>query len=85
MYDNSVAGGGTPMTIDLKRETINGEDVTKQRIGAKIAFSGNDSVNCASGRCYGSAARPDAARSRRDQRGILRHRHGARAPCGPAP
>ena len=30
MYDNSVAGGGTPMTIDLKRETINGEDVTKQ-------------------------------------------------------
>jgi Putative Flp pilus-assembly TadE/G-like len=58
IYDNGTAGGGTPMVIDFKRETINGKDVTKQRIGARIAFSGNDSINCADPgvECYGSAA-----------------------------
>jgi hypothetical protein len=58
IYDNGTAGGGTPMVIDFKRETINGKDVTKQRIGARIAFSGGDSINCADPgvECYGSAA-----------------------------
>ena len=73
MYDNSVAGGGTPMTIDLKRETINGEDVTKQRIGAKIAFSGNDSVNCA------DPVDATAARQRRHTDPRLRHAGRRRA------
>jgi hypothetical protein len=58
IYDNGTAGGATPMVIDLKRETINGQDVTKRRIGVKVAFSGNDSIDCAEPgvECYGSAA-----------------------------
>jgi Putative Flp pilus-assembly TadE/G-like len=58
MYDNSTAGGGTPIVVDFKRETIDGQDVTKQRVGAVIAFSGNDSIDCAAPgvECYGSAA-----------------------------
>ena len=58
IYDNGTAGGGTPIPIDFKRETLNGKDVAKERIGVKIAFSGNDSINCGDPgvECYGSAA-----------------------------
>jgi hypothetical protein len=58
IYDNGTAGGGTPMVVDFKRETINGKDVTKEHVGAVIAFSGNDSIDCAAPgvECYGSAA-----------------------------
>jgi hypothetical protein len=58
IYDNGVAGGGTPIPIDFRRETINGNDVTKQRLGVKVAFSATDSVNCADAgvECYGSSS-----------------------------
>jgi hypothetical protein len=58
MYDNSVTSGGTPMAVDFRRETINGHDVTKQRVGAVVGFSGSDSINCADPgvECYGTAA-----------------------------
>ena len=58
IYDNSVAGGGTPMAVNLDRETINGQDVTKQRIGVKVGFSGTTRSTAPSRgvSCYGTAA-----------------------------
>lgn len=58
MYDNGVAGGGSPMVVDFRRETIDGADVTKQRVGVKVALSGSDSVTCGESLvlCYGTSA-----------------------------
>ena len=58
IFDNSAAGGGTPMAINMSRETIAGVDVTKQHIGAVIAFSANDSITCGDPgvECYGSSS-----------------------------
>ncbi len=58
IYDNAVAGGGTPIPVDFKRQTLNGHDVTKERIGVKVALSATDSVNCtdAGVLCYGSSS-----------------------------
>ena len=58
IFDNSGAGGGTPMNISLQRETLNGQDVTKRNIGVRVGFSSNDSITCGLPGvvCYGTPA-----------------------------
>jgi hypothetical protein len=58
IYDNDVTGSGTPITVDLHRQTINGQDATKQHIGVVVALSSIDSVTCGTAGviCYGTPA-----------------------------
>ena len=56
IYDNSTSNDGTPITVSFKPETLNGQNVTKRRIGAVVGLSGTDSVDCTvvSVQCFGT-------------------------------